>query len=158
VRLPLSATVATRRRKCQSGQNLRFPLQLFLAPSLRHQLRPRNRKFQSIGAAHVLRPSFREPPRFSTRTVPQPQAVVALATIKCSSAFDEKSGPARIYHWTRMRHCGGRSSDAEPLSPRPFSPACIISMPGYDFREGQVCTGRAATMSGKVRTTTTFLL
>jgi hypothetical protein len=46
--------------------------------------------------------------------------------------------PARIYHWTRMRRCGGRSSDAEPLSPRPFCPACIISMRGYDFREGQV--------------------
>jgi hypothetical protein len=42
----------------------------------------------------MLRPSFRAPPRFSTRTVPQPQAVVALATIKCSSAFDEKSGLA----------------------------------------------------------------
>ncbi len=66
----------------------------------------------------MLRPSFREPPRFSTRTVPQPQAVVALATIKCLSAL--------------------RSSDAEPLSPRPFCPACIISMPGYDFREGQL--------------------
>jgi hypothetical protein len=44
--------------------------------------------------------------------------------------------PARIYHWTRMRLCGGRSSDAEPLSPRPFCPACIISIRGYDFREG----------------------
>jgi transposase InsO family protein len=45
--------------------------------------------------------------------------------------------PARIYHWTRTRRCGGRSSDAEPLSPRPFCRACIISMLGYDFWEGQ---------------------
>jgi hypothetical protein len=47
----------------------------------------------------MLRPSFRAPPRLSTRTVPQPQAVVALATIRCSSAIDEKSrdvAPAAI--------------------------------------------------------------
>jgi hypothetical protein len=41
----------------------------------------------------------------------------------------------------RMRRCGGRSSDAESLSPRPFCPACIISMRGYNFRERQ---GQAA--------------
>jgi len=30
-----------------------------------------------------------------------------------------------------------RSSDAGPLSPRPFCPSCIISTRGYNFREGQ---------------------
>ena len=30
-----------------------------------------------------------------------------------------------------------RSSDAEPLSPRPFCPGCIISTCEYDFRKGQ---------------------
>jgi hypothetical protein len=64
------------------------------AQSLRHRLRPRNRKLQSIGAGYTFRPPFCAPPRLSTRTVPQPQAVVALATIKCSKAFDEKSGLA----------------------------------------------------------------
>ena len=80
----------TRRRKWRSGRNLRFAPQLLLAPPLRRRLRPRNRKRQPIAAAYAFRLPLRAQPRLSTHTVLQPQAVVPLATIKCSSAFDEK--------------------------------------------------------------------
>jgi transposase InsO family protein len=42
---------------------------------------------------------------------------------------------------------GERSSDAGPLSPRPFCPGCIISTCGYDFRKGQLW--RASFISAK---------
>jgi hypothetical protein len=44
-----------------------------------------------IAAAYAFRRPFRAPVRLSTHTVLQPQAVVPLATIKCSSAIDEKA-------------------------------------------------------------------
>jgi hypothetical protein len=37
-----------------------------------------------------------------------------------------------------MHRCNERSSDAEPLLPRQFCPAYIITTRGYDFREGRV--------------------
>ncbi len=75
-------------KKCQFGQDLRFPLQLLLPPPLRHRLRPRAVKLQSLEAGHKLRLSFRAPPRFRIRTVRKPPAVVTPATIK-ESTTDE---------------------------------------------------------------------
>src|SRR5262245_61114703 len=46
------------------------------------------KKQKSLAAAHRLRPSPHAPPHFSIPTVPRPQAVVPLATIKCSSAIE----------------------------------------------------------------------
>jgi hypothetical protein len=80
----------TRRRKWRSGRNLRFAPQLLLAPPLRRRLRPRDRKRQPIAAAYAFRLPLRAQPRLSTLTLLQPQAVVPLATITCSSAIDEK--------------------------------------------------------------------
>jgi hypothetical protein len=79
------------RQKCKFGQDLRFPLQLFLAPPLRHRLRRRAVKLQSLRAAHTLRLSFRAPPRFPIRTVRKPPAAVTLATINMSTTDERRA-------------------------------------------------------------------
>src|SRR5262249_54770506 len=81
----------TRRRKCCPRKNLPFAGKLFLARPLRHRPRPRDKKRQPIGAAYPFRRPSRAPPRPSTHSVLRPLAVVPLATIKCSSAIDEKA-------------------------------------------------------------------
>jgi L-alanine-DL-glutamate epimerase-like enolase superfamily enzyme len=50
-----------------------------------------------------------------------------------------------------MRRYREGSSDAGPLSPRPFCPGCIISTRGYDFREGQVVDSGFTVKDGAVR-------
>src|SRR5262249_52416344 len=78
-------------RKCCPRRIWRFARQLFLAPPVLRRLRPRDRKRQRIAAAYAFRRPFCALPRSSTHTVLQPRAVGPLATIKCSSAIDEKA-------------------------------------------------------------------
>jgi hypothetical protein len=89
--IPQMGTHRHGRQKCKFGQDLRFPLQLFLAPPLRHRLRRRAVKLQSLGAAHTLRLSFRAPPRFPIRTVRKPPAAVTLATINMSTTDERRA-------------------------------------------------------------------
>ncbi len=65
---------------------MRFAPQSFSASRLRHRPRPSAIKLRFIAAFPTLRPRFRAPPRFPTRTVRKPQAVVALDTIEASSS------------------------------------------------------------------------
>src|SRR5262245_36234609 len=45
--------------------------------------------------------------------------------------------PARTWGWPRTHDDDALSNDAETLSQRRFCADCIITTPGYDFREGQ---------------------
>ena len=45
----------------------------------------------SIAAARALRPSFRAPAGFPTRTVRKPRAVAALATIETSTSLNNQT-------------------------------------------------------------------
>ena len=46
------------------------------------------------------------------------------------------SRPARIWHWTRMRRCGGLPGIGRNHHCHAYFDDCIIAMLGYDFREG----------------------
>src|SRR5262245_24390494 len=45
---------------------------------------------------------------------------------------------ARTWGWPRTHRYDGRSNDAAPLPLRQFYPGSIITIGGYNFREGQV--------------------